>query len=251
MPNQRVSLLVKARVEGRECKFQLDTGCDTAVVWHTYADAKRGMKDVAVTFDGITHSASASAEVLEAVRQCQPRDVVGTLGNAFFEQGSLVVDLKTPSVTYRAAPLLAGRPEAQPMFYARWGTEGGHPLIEARRDDGRLAYVLLDTGSVPFTLGLLSASEWNAATDSAPLHEDPQVRSFTIQAWGKEHTCFSAPGRPLRVGVLAVPSGAVQYCPTLGFEPPIHLMGVVGMKLFGDATITIDYRSGRWLVEER
>ena len=242
-------MLVEADVNGFRCRMQLDTGANGAIVWHQYKPSAVGAVEVSVSFAGITKQASASPETVDSLSHCKPGDAVGTLGNAFFEHGSLSIDLKASTLTFVARPTLADRRDAQPMLYARWGETGGHTLVEMKVGDAEPGYALLDTGSAAMDFGVLSEEQWAKAKASLPV--DGGVRSFRIHAWGRDHDCQAAPaGAVLRAGKWQLAQATITFCPTLGFNPPMKLEGVLGMHAFRDSIITLDYPSQRWLVEK-
>jgi hypothetical protein len=158
--------------------------------------------------------------------------------------------LKTPQLRYTPGSSLAGRPKAQPMFYARWTRQGGHPLVELREDGELTGYVLLDTGSAPFGFAPLSKSGWDRVTSSLPLVASKDVHAIPVSSWGRPHTCYEASSAVhLQAGMWPLINSPVTYCPELGFDPLVKIEGVVGLAAFTDAVVTIDYPSGRWLVE--
>lgn len=244
---QRAGLLVTAQIDGHPCQLQLDTGMNSAIAWHYYEQAKQPPVRVTVKFAGITRQVDAPADWAGTWDQCQ--GVVGSLGNAFFEQGTLNVDLGTPAVHYQAAARLADAADALPMIYARWSDEGGHPLVEVRMQGGGVGYGLLDTGTA-VGIGVLTAARWKRLTDDAPLKASDTVRMISMHAWGRNHDCYRAQGRQaLQVGLHPIAVPDLLYCPTLGFKSPVHLDGVIGMRHFGDATLVLDYLSGRWRLQ--
>ncbi len=115
---------------------------------------------------------------------------VATVGNAFFEHGTLALDLGNARFAFTPGPTLASNPAAHPLFYARWAATGGHPLVEVQVAGGPPGYALLDTGAVRFGLTATDAGEWAALTDGAPLAAGGPVRQFGLNSWGKDVQCF-------------------------------------------------------------
>lgn len=248
--NQRAMLAVTARVAGRACRLQLDTGVNDAVLLSNAPASGDNSVLRPVEFLGISMVVPTSAEVAERLHECQQGEMVGTLGNAFFESGSLTLDLKASVLIYTPGSTLAGDVRAQPMFYARWMPHGGHPLVELRRAGGALeGYVLLDTGSAASAFTATSRAQWDAVTGSAPLAVTTAVQEFAIPSWGRTLKCFATrSAAPMTVGRWPMGTPLVTYCPDLDFIPPLKLEGLVGLRGFTEAAITIDYVSGRWLV---
>ena len=77
------------------------------------------------------------------------------------------------------------------------------------------------------------------------------MRAFAVSSWGRSHTCYEAPAAvAFRAGTWSLGALQATYCPNLDFDPPIRLEGIVGLRGFADSIVTIDYVSGRWLVEK-
>ena len=247
--NQRVALAVTARVAGRACQLQLDTGANDAVI---FSDGPASLDNpvlVPVEFLGISVPVPTSTEVAAKLHECRQGETIGTLGNAFFESGSLTLDLKASKLSYTPGPVLADDVRGQPMFYARSTPHGGHPLVELRRDGMLQGYMLFDTGSAASGFTPLSRAQWDAVTESAPLAATNSVHEFAVRSWGRTLKCYATRGgAPLLAGSWPLGTPLVTYCPELDFVPPVKLEGLVGLRGFAEAVITIDYLSGRWLV---
>lgn len=228
--------------------MQLDTGFNAAVRWQEPDPVNEPLVMVNVQLVGRSIDVATSPKIAAHLQHCAPGGSVGTFGNAFFEQGSLTIDLKRKVLRYATGPELAGDPAAQPMRYARWSPQGGHTLVEIRRAGKRSGYALLDSGSASLGFVPMTRSQWNRLTSSAPLAESARVRTFRVSTWNRQHTCFeTSPTVRLQAGSWSLAHASVDYCPELGFTPPEKLEGIVGMTSFQDAVITIDYVSRRWL----
>jgi hypothetical protein len=258
-PNPRVALVVSAQVDGRACPMQVDTGLSSAVRWRgapvtAQASGKKPiekMVDVTVEFSGVRTIVPTPPDQAHALAQCMHGAVAGSIGNAFFEAGTLAVDLKTSRLRYTPGGLLAARLDAQPMFYAKWAPPGGYPLVEIRKGGALHGYAMLDTGNAALGFAPAAKAQWDAATSSAPLRAAERVRGFELSSGGHVLACFAMPAAvPLQAGTWALASPLVSWCPTLDFTPPLRLEGSLGLQAFGDAVVTIDYVSGRWLVEK-
>lgn len=254
-PNPRVALVVSAQVDGRACPMQVDTGLSSAVRWHgaPASGKKVAEKTIAVTveFSGLRTIVQTPPDQAHALAQCAHGAAVGSIGNAFFEAGTLAVDLKTSRLRYTPGGLLAARLDAQPMFYAKWAPPGGYPLVEIRKGGALHGYAMLDTGNAALGFAPAAKAQWDAATGGAPLRAAERVRGFESSSGGHALACFAAPAAvPLQAGTWALASPLVSWCPTLDFAPPLRLEGSLGLQGFGDAVVTIDYVSGRWLVEK-
>ncbi len=249
--DQRVALTVEALVDGHACTLQVDTGLDDAVAWRGDPAPVHRAVDVAVEFAGVRVSAPASADRARQLADCAPGAIVGSLGNAFFDGGTLAIDLKTSHLRYAPGGRLAARLDAQPMFYARWGATGGRPLVEMRKSGALRGYALLDTGNAAVAFAAAGKPQWDAATGGAPLHATSTVTAFTASPPSRPLACFAAPGAgPLQAGTWVLAAPRVTYCPLPDAATPLKLEGVLGLRSFGDAVVSIDYVSGRWLVEK-
>lgn len=248
---RKAALLVRVRIDGRECRMQLDTGANAAIIWDNGSPLAPETLTTAVTVQAgpLQQRTPVSNDLQMRLANCTEGESVGTLGNAFFDHGSLRLDLKAPALFYTPGSTLAADPRAQPMRYARWTAAGGHPLVEVRSEQAGAGHALLDTGSVPVELAVLSRDGWNAATHFAPLAPSQRVRQLTAQSWGRQRACYLAESDVHRsIGQQPHRTLAVLYCPDqLNFHSPEPLVGVLGMAAFGDGSLTLDYVAQRWL----
>ncbi|QBE64580.1 hypothetical protein [Pseudoduganella lutea] len=249
-PPERLALFLPVTIDAAPCLVQLDTGANGELVWAGQAAPGEQLsgKFVTVELAGIRRQVWADAANLRHVtpQVCALRPVA-TVGNAFFEQGTLTLDLGKGRFAYAQHALLATDPAAHPLFYARWTPSGGHPLVELQVPGSSPGYALLDTGSVRFGLAATNAGEWAALTGGAPLAAGGAVRQFSLNSWGKQVQCFETPvTHRIAVAGLALDQARVSYCVDQGFQSPVKLIGVLGLHALGDRTITLDYLSRRW-----
>lgn len=249
-PSERVALLLPATVNGIECKLQLDTGANQGVLWHG-GDAAIGAATVEVRVEaaGIGVMVPLAADFAARIKPggC---DGIASLGNAFFEHGTLTLDLARSRYSYAPAALLGNDRDAQPLIYPQWGDVGGHTLVEVGLPSGTLGYALLDTGAARFDLGATSAEEWRAMTGGLPLSASATVMEFKVNSWGKQVSCYETVIRqPLAIAnMLSIPEYQASYCALEGFKPGQKLVGLLGLRHLGQRTITLDYLSHRWLL---
>ena len=258
-PVERLAIVLPITVDGIACNAQLDTGANEAVIWHGQAPAvavatpaAAQPRKVLVEFAGLRSYASAAPAVLAQLTSDSCKiGVIATLGNAFFEQGTLTLDLGGARVAYAPQSLLANDPNAQPLFYARWASTGGHTLVEVAQADQPAGYALLDTGSARFGLNATSAAEWATLTNNTPLHAGDKVRKYSIRSWGRDIDCYeSRAAGDFTVGKQPVAAMQASYCVDQGFRAPVRLIGVLGLKPLGDRVLTIDYPGRRWKLAE-
>lgn len=252
-PAVRVALLLPAQLDGKPCALQLDTGMPDAVRWHA-ADGPAASvpRTMTVSFAGIARQVTVPDAVrtsLDANGRCAGTS--GSIGNAFFEHGTLTLDLGRSEVTFAAGSSLLHRPGTQPMAYRRGRPHGDHPLVAVRGTDGMLRQGLLDTGSTAIGLGALTATDWAALTGDAPLARTTNVSTFSVHSWGRDLTCYrTVAAGDVHIGAGQAQAVQVTHCPDLGFKPEQPLIGVIGLQPFGNATLILDYVAGRWLVTE-
>lgn len=247
---QPVAILLNARIGTRTCALQLDTGLAAAVAWHAGADAADTERaPVRIQLGRITRSVAASPAVRALIAACEPSRPVGSLGNAFFDHGTLTLDLRHGRLRHEAGSHLQAGAGGTPFRYAATGGEGGHVLVELALPDGP-ATALLDTGSAALDLGAFSPDAWTRLTGLSPQRTPAAARAFSVHAWGRMHPChIAAASVPVRVGGQALAAPTVTHCPGIG-PGWSGVIGVVGMKPFRDKRLVIDYPARLWRVEQ-
>lgn len=251
-PPERVALLLPVTINGTKCLVQLDTGVAEELVWSRQpqpSSAPSTPRTAMVELAGIRKTLSADPASLELLTpEICAAAPIATVGNAFFEHGSLTLDLVRARFAFAPEPQLANRPGAQPLFYARWAHTGGHPLVEVKLAGGKAGYALLDTGSVRFGLAATGLDEWNVMTGGLPLAQGPGVKTFSVNSWGSQVRCYESTATA-GVEVGGVPLRHVaSYCVDRAFPSPVKLIGVLGLRPLGGRVITLDYLSRRWML---
>ena len=247
----KAGILMPITVDGVACWGQLDTGAPAGLIWTRPAGTGPADRTAVVEVAGRRRTTQASAAQLVGLAggKCKAEMIV-TLGNGFFDDGTLTLDLKGSRFRFTAASLLGDDPRARPFDYARWsGGEGGHIVVQVGLPDGQRAHAMLDTGAASFGLTTLAPADWDGLTNGVPLRASPTVPSFTANSWDKQITCFTtvAPGT-LDIGPgLSVPQFSVSYCAP-PFQPGQKLAGVLGLRHLNDRVVTIDYRARRWRI---
>jgi len=243
-------MLVPVLIDQRPCYMQLDTGMPRSVAWHEYSGESADKQPVDVQFAGRHATVEASKAVRDLVSRCQPGVPIGSLGNEFFEEGTLSIDLRNRSVAYQAGSALREDRAAAPFFYSTLGPGGAHVVIQIGiGEQGGTA--LLDTGSAALDVGAFGPDNWHRLTRGAPLQQSDSVAVFEVPAWGKQHQCFKTSSAvPLRITPSFSSQLAVTYCPTIGFKGRADLVGVVGMNPFLENVVVIDYPARLWSVRK-
>jgi hypothetical protein len=246
-PKERVALTLPAQFDGHSCSVQLDTGMNGAFQWH--GEAKGETTQVRFEVAGIVQQFAVDQQHLDQIRQDQCQ-LVASVGNAFFENGSLTLDLRNARYQFEQAAVLAGAAKAQPLVYAQWYDIGGHLLVEIKLPSGANKYAMLDTGAASFGLSPLSASAWADLVDLPPV-AGPGVTEYKVNSWGKQISCFetSRHGPLVIAGLRTLDTFRVSYCQHPDFSTRQKVVGLLGLRDLMDSVITLDYRSLRWSIE--
>ncbi len=245
-PNVRVAMLAPVLIGLRQCHMQLDTGLPQAIAWHEYSGENGAKQPIQVSFAGHHAMVEAAAAVQDMISRCQPGEPIGSLGNAFFEHGTLTIDFKSRGISLQAGSALQADRNAHPFAYAKSDAGGAHVVIDIGMGDEK-GQALLDTGSTALDVGAFGADNWKRLTHDAPFHASDRVEVFEVHAWGEQHRCFKAPSAmPLRMASKAMHQPAVTHCPTIGLQSKPGLVGVVGMRPFANDLLIIDYPARLW-----
>jgi hypothetical protein len=238
-----VAIILTAKVNGKDCHAQLDTGAPKAVYWHAATSGSEAPGPVTIELAGITQTSEADASQLQGCATGIPL----TVGNAFFETGTLTLDLKNARYDWVAGSQLS--PEADTMQYVRWGGPGGHPLMQVRAGGAEPLPALLDTGSAAFGIAAHDEQSWSELTAGLP-KDSPGLRHFSGNAWGKQIDCgLGEIKRPLEIGgAIKLTEFLVGYCDDKRFKPGSKLAGVLGLHHFLGKVIVLDYPAQRWAV---
>nr|WP_315212810.1 hypothetical protein [uncultured Duganella sp.] len=255
-PVERAAMLLPAKVNGVDCQVQLDTGVRDALIWSKQASSSEPTPAVPqaalVELAGIRKSVPAQhANLAPLTAETCAAGPVATVGNVFFEHGTLALDLRGARFAFEAAPKLAGEPAAQAMRYTRSEDGGGAPLVDVKRPGGKTGYAMLDTGSARFGLVATSAQAWADFSGGLPLADGPKVKTMSVQSWGRQLPCYeTALAGGFDAGGARDLQATVSYCVDQEFHFEVKLIGVLGLRPFGDRVITLDYLSGRWSLSD-
>lgn len=255
-PPQPLALLVPVKLGGRFCDMQLDTGANAAVTWHSSAPTGEATQPLTIMFGSLQASTLIGASIQRTIHSCTEGEPVGTLGNAFFERGTLTLDIAKQRVAWQEGSTLNDDPRARRFFYAApplsqegWQSEGGHIFVELDAKQAGKGYGLLDTGATSAELGVMDAQWWSTLTGS-PATQGPNVKNFSVNSWGRSLTCALAPTVvEITIDDFGPAARRATYCPELGYRPPIRLIGLVGLAPFMQSVLTIDYPGRLWRVD--
>jgi hypothetical protein len=256
LPPAPLALLVPVRLGERDCDMQLDTGVNASVIWHAPLANDGPQRPLKLSLGELAAHVEVGPAAQRAIDECTSGHAVGTLGNAFFERGTLTLDIARQRLAWQAGSALNKHPRARPFFYAApatdgWVYEGGHIFIELDTQQAGKGYGMLDTGAASAEIAVLDAAWWTRLTGSADM-QGPHITSFTVSSWGRSLACASAPTVvAVGIGIDNVSPVALRatYCPELAFRPTIRVIGLVGLAPFMRSIVTIDYPGRRWLLE--
>lgn len=247
--DERVALLLRARIDGRKCWLQLDTGVPDEVLWHGLA-APGPDTDVRLTIGDIEKAVRIPTASIAQLQQGEC--VVGTVGNRFFERGTLSLDFGASRFAFTPGAMLAADKAAQPMSYRPDSPDGRYPLLPVTLFDGTRGHLLLDTGSARFGVVATSLAQWGVLTGGRALSDTATVRSYDVS-----NAMDPAPLRchetridgTIALGGRKLAPGLVSYCEGKELRLPVPLAGVLGLRALAGHRITLDYVSQRWKLE--
>jgi len=238
-----VAVLTTVSIDGRRCSVQLDTGVSRAFILHDRQDGP-ATSSITVELGSLQSTHAVPDADKRRLAGCRPGKPVASLGNAFFDRRTVVLDFAARSLSIHDAATLQDNPQAQPFRYATWwGAEGGFILVRVSGTRHLPSEALLDTGSLRVDLGVLDSATWAAIADT----QSPIAMPFSVPSWGRLIQCRKAAARwPLVVAQRPAAKPTLTYCPDLAFQPFEPILGVLGMRRFLDGAITIDFISHRW-----
>jgi hypothetical protein len=218
-------VMLPATVNGMACYVQLDTGANGGFIPA-----------------GNTDAASTDIVIGPHTIKDDDRCRAGTVGNAFFEKGTLILDLKNSSFAYSGDAILRNDSDAAPFTYVHHeGWDGGHITVPITLLGQAPQQALFDTGAALFTFAPLQQSLYEALRGA-------ESRPLTASSWGKDIGCeISRVTAPLRVSQYTLDSGVLGHCKK-AVDIGVPLAGIVGLGGFAGQTITIDYPSRKWKV---
>ncbi|MTV53561.1 hypothetical protein [Pseudoduganella buxea] len=139
-PPEPVALFLPARIDGAPCLVQLDTGANGELMWAGAADGATAKRLLTVELAGIRRQVWADGGNVRYVtpQVCALR-AVATVGNAFFEHGTLTLDLGNARFAFSPGPTLASNPAAHPCSMPAGRPRAATRWWKSRLPAGRLA----------------------------------------------------------------------------------------------------------------
>ncbi len=237
-----IAVLATVKFGGTPCSVQIDTGMNDAFAWHI-DQAVTQDETLEIELGTLRRSVPVNANLRERIGRCSIGSPVASLGNAFFEAGTLEIDFAGSKLTYTSGSKLKPNSASGHFRYAQWGPEGGHVLVHVTAPGPLPAQALLDTGSLRIDLAVHDRHVWRALTQRAKTSPE----RFPIWAWGRQLQCLKqAATRPISFQEDQKTFPVVTYCPTLGFRPMEPVLGTVGMRRYLRGSIAIDYPARLW-----
>jgi hypothetical protein len=231
---KHAAIFLPAKVDGVDSFVQLDTGANGRFIPAARPADPAGRE---VNIEVASHT----------VRALLPQPVhagerAGTVGNAFFEHGTLTIDLKNARFSYAEQAALRDDSTAAPFKYVHHeGWDGGHIVVPLSLPDQPPQDAMFDTGAAIFTFVPLQRSLYETLRGAGG-------QQLAVPSWGVDIGCETSPlGMPLRVSQYTLDTGMLGLC-KLPVDIGVPLAGVIGLAGLADQTITIDYPSRRWKI---
>lgn len=245
-------VILPIKVNGVDCYGQLDTGAPDTLIWHQQAATNQPLKEFDIEIAGRHRSVKGDSAQLDILRACK-KALIATIGNAFFEDGTLTLDLKNARFSFESGSMLEKEPMSHPFAFPRWaGNEGGHIVVRLGLPNGQEGDVLFDTGAASFGLSALTENDWRSVTGNVPLRATATVRAYFVNSWGKQIPCYDTtlPGNIQIVPGVSVANSRIAYCAQESFKPGQKLVALLGLRDLSDRVITLDYPARRWMISQ-
>jgi hypothetical protein len=245
-------VILPIKIDGVECYGQLDTAAPNTLIWHQQAATEKPLREFDIEVAGRHRSVKGSSAQLDILRGCR-QGLIATIGNAFFEDGTLTLDLKNARFSFAPGSMLDKEPMSHPFAFPRWtGNEGGHIVIRLGLPNGQQGDVLFDTGAASFGLSALTENDWRTMTGNVPLRATATVRAYSVNSWGKQIQCYDTtlPGNIQIVPGVSIANPRIAYCALESFKPGQTLVALLGLRDLSDRVVTLDYPARRWMISQ-
>lgn len=240
--SSRATLTLPIEILGRACHIQVDTGANYRLRLNDNSGGT--VQEVTLSFGAAQLKASVTKPWTDRLSQATECGVIGTVGNALFESGTIAVDLDHARFSFVPGSRL-GKTEGQSINYVRPpGWEGGY-LILPLAINGVTYQAALDTGAASFGFVAFDSALWQRLHDQTA--SSAATKTAVVKTAVGHTSCTRAKNWiSATVGGEAVelPLGFCEYQPTL---PVPSLDGVLGLAPFHSGVIVIDYVGQRWL----
>ncbi|WP_431287233.1 hypothetical protein [Roseateles chitinivorans] len=237
------AVVVPVMVDGRTCRFQLDTGADYRV--RARSNEARDIAAYEAAIDQFLRDGPRAPANSSSGAENDSCGLAGDIGSGFFVGKALQLDFKGGRL--RVLPSQGLKPGASASGGAMEvltppNSTGALPIIEIDIEGLGRRRALVDTGAASFGAVFLDAADWQAALKLSGA--DPV--SFDAQREDGAARCQVAPGRvQVRLSKSHVHDLTPAHCVS-SFVPPAGLSVVLGLEVLGDSVLTLDYGGGRW-----
>ncbi|RZI56580.1 MAG: hypothetical protein EOP37_23670 [Rubrivivax sp.] len=237
------AVVVPVVVDGRTCRFQLDTGANYRV-----RARSNEARDVAAYESAIAQLLRDGPRAPTTAASAAEQDscgLAGDIGSGLFVGKTLQLDLQGGRLRVLSSGELKPESPASggPMeVLTPPGGTGALPIIEIDIEGLGRRRALVDTGAAPFGAVFLDVADWRAALKRS----GAEPAAFDAQREDGAARCQVAPGRVrVRLSQAHVHDLTPAHCVS-SFVPPAGLSVVLGLEVLGDSVLTLDYGGGRW-----
>lgn len=243
----KATINLPAKLDNINCYVQLDTGAN--YTFGLSSEFRTGDKVTTATLQIGSNSKIVMIQVdaLNKIKELNSCGRIGLVGNAFFEMGTISLDLQQSKFKFEQAPLLENDNLSQRFVYANkpaW--EGGHIAVKIKLPERTEENAILDTGAAMFTFAPFDRSIWDDIKNRNK--KKPKLElSLLLPALSKTISCeIKMMEVELIVGKYQPNEGLFGFCDIQSPRFSISSVGVVGMHGFLDGTLVVDYVSRKW-----
>jgi hypothetical protein len=236
------AVLLPAKIDGVASLVQLDTGANARFIPSARSAVNAPSRAVSIEIGAHAVQATLPESLLATLHEGGASKRAGSVGNGFFEAGTLTLDLKRARFSYAPQAALRDDSDAAPFKYVHHeGWDGGHIIVPVTLPGQPPQDAMLDTGAAIFTFTPLQKSWYDALRGA-------DRQQLTVSSWGNDIGCETSQlGVPIRVSRYTLDTGVLGYC-KLPVDIGVPLAGIIGLAGFAQQTITIDYPSRKWKV---
>jgi len=266
LESKEAAILFPVQLDGTKCFMQFDSGLDGSRLYRNSLPSKyrQQLNDETITInkfsvgkikknDSIFYLIYAENDALKNGGCVLDENVtvVGSLGNDKFLTGHLSLDLPKKRFMFNKGPY-------QPLKEIKTTHSFNMDLIDTDKgavpiltitDKNEMKKFLLDTGSAPADLIIYLKENWIDLVGVSL----SQVKSFSVMRWNEPIQCYTAPTkRSLAIDDFEVTPGTLAtYCevPNDKASSRNSIFGILGLSLFKQNIVTIDYVARRIYIE--
>lgn len=227
-------------IAGNRCVAQIDTGANYKFLPTARRTTDVPLKTLHLQLASIATTIQASDDFERSLKNCGKK-IVGSIGNAMFENGTLFLDLGKSKLYFRATAVLREDRVARDVTYMKPpGWEGGYLVVNYDVDEHGGGRAYLDTGAALFSFVTFSDELFDVLQSGA-------VTRFSAPAGQQAVACSaSAMRQGLRVEGMVV-AGTLGRC----VKPPHmdgNVSGIVGLAGLENKLLILDYLSQKWKI---